>query len=135
MTFAEDIIGVLPFLRTQAESLMVDTCTITRPGDPVTDPDTGDVTPSSTFVYSGPCKVQQTISQASNPTAGSHQFTVLDSRVDLPVSAGPFKVDDVVTITASVLDPQLAGSVFRVVELFHKSMATAQRTRVEQVVA
>lgn len=121
--------------REAAEALMVDACDVMRPGEPVTDPETGEVTPSSTFVYSGPCKVQQTISQASNPTAGSHQFTVLDSRVDFPVSAGPLRVDDVVTMTASVLDPQLVGSVFRVVELFHKSMATAQRTRVEQVVA
>lgn len=133
MTFADDVIGVLPFLRAQAESLMIDTCTVTRPGDPVTDPETGNVTPGSTPVYSGPCKVQQTISQASNPNAGGHAFTVQDSRVDFPVAAGPLMVDDVVTVTASVLDPQLAGSTYRVVELFHKSMATAQRTRVEQV--
>jgi hypothetical protein len=119
--------------RREAEALMIDACTVTRPGESITDPETGEVTPSSTPVYSGPCKVQQTISQASNPTAGSHAFTVQDSRVDFPVSAGPLAVDDVVTITSSVLDPQLVGSVFRVVELFHKSMATAQRTRVEQV--
>ena len=119
--------------RREAEALMVDACDVMRPGEPVTDPETGDVTPSSTFVYSGPCKVQQTISQASNPSAGSHAFTVQDSRVDFPVSAGPLMVDDVVTLTSSVLDPQLVGSTFRVVELFHKSMATAQRTRVEQV--
>lgn len=119
--------------RREAEALMVDSCDVTRPGESVTDPDTGDVTPSSTAVFSGPCKVQQTISQASNPTAGEHSFTVQDSRVDFPVAAGPLKVDDVVTITASVLDPQLVGAEFRVTELFHKSMATAQRTRVEQV--
>jgi len=105
--------------RREAEALMVDTCTIERPGEPVTDAD-GNVTTGTTPVYSGKCKVQQTISQASNPTAGGHQFTVLDSRVDVPVSAGPIAVDDVVTLTGSVLDPQLAGSVFRVVELFHK---------------
>ena len=118
--------------RREAESLMVDACDVMRPGEPVTDPDTGEVTPSMTPVYSGPCKVQQTISQASNPTAGSHQFTIQDSRVDFPVSAGPLMVDDVVIMRASVLDPQLVGAELRVVELFHKSMATAQRTRVEQ---
>ena len=120
--------------RREAEALMVDACTVTRPGEPVTDPDTGDVTPSMTPVYTGPCKVQQTISQASNPEAGGHAFTVQDSRVDFPVTAGPLMVDDVVTVTASVLDPQLVGSVFRVIELFHKSMATAQRTRVSEMV-
>ena len=119
--------------REAAESLMVDACTVTRPGPVVTDPVTGNVTPSSTPAYTGACKVQQTISQASNPTAGGHAFTIQDSRVDVPVSAGPLKVNDVVTITASVLDPQLVGTVFRVVELFHKSMATAQRTRVETI--
>jgi hypothetical protein len=121
--------------RREAEALMVDACDVMRPGDPITDPETGNVTPGSTFVYSGKCKVQQTISQASNPTAGEHSFTVQDSRVDFPVSAGPLQVSDTVTVTASVLDPQLVGREFRVAELFHKSYATAQRTRVEEVVA
>jgi len=114
---------------------MLDECTVTRPGEPVTDPDTGTVTPGSTPVYSGPCKVQQTISQASNPSAGGHQFTVQDVRWDTPVTAGPFLVGDVVTMVASVLDPQLVGRAFRVIETFHKSGATAQRTRVSEVVA
>jgi hypothetical protein len=135
VSFAEDVIGVLPFLRTQAESLMIDACTVRRLGEPATDPDTGNVTPSLTVVYSGPCKVQQTLSQASNPSAGGHQFTVQDVRWDTPVSAGPFMVDDVVTMTSCALDPQLVGRVFRVIETFHKSGATAQRTRVSEVVA
>jgi len=114
---------------------MLDACTVSRPGDPATDPETGNVTPGSTLVYTGPCKVQQTISQASNPSAGGHQFTVQDSRIDFPVDAGPLAVGDVVKITASVLDPQLVGREMRVVELFHKSFATAQRTRVEELIA
>lgn len=121
--------------RLAAESLMLDACTVHRPGAPVMNPDTGAVTASLTLVYTGKCKVQRTVSQASNPTAGGHSFTVQDSRVDFPVSAGPFAVSDVVTVTASTLDPQLVGRVFRVVELFHKSYATAQRTRVSEVVA
>jgi len=121
--------------RREAEALMVDACTVSRPGDPTTDPETGNVTPSSTLVYTGPCKVQQTISQASNPNAGGHAFTVQDSRVDFPVAAGPLLVNDVVIMRVSVLDPQLVGREMRVVELFHKSFATAQRTRVTEVVA
>lgn len=114
---------------------MLDACTVHRLGDPVTDPETGNVTPGSTPVYAGPCKVQQTISQASNPSAGGHSFTVQDSRVDFPVAAGPLLVNDVVTVTSSALDPQLVGRQMRVAELFHKSFATAQRTRVNEVVA
>lgn len=120
--------------RVEAEALMFDSCTVHRPGDPVTDPVSGAVTPSSTLIYSGKCKVQQTIAAASNPTAGGHRYTVQDTRWDTPVSAGPFQLDDVVTVTGAVLDPFLAGRVFRVAEVAHKSAATAQRTRVEEVV-
>jgi hypothetical protein len=121
--------------REAAEALMFDSCVVDRPGAPVTDPDTGAVTPSLSRIYEGKCKVQQTIAQSSNPTAGGHSFTVQSTRWDTPVSAGPFAVNDVVTMTGAVLDPQLVGRVYRVVELFHKSGATAQRVRVEEVSA
>jgi len=121
--------------RRQAEALMFDSCVADRPGPPVTDPDTGAVNPSMARIYEGPCKIQQTIAQSSNPTAGGHSFTVQSTRWDTPVSAGPFAVNDVVTMTGAVLDPQLVGRVYRVVELFHKSGATAQRVRVEEVSA
>ena len=121
--------------RTQAELLMFDSCVVDRPGPVVTDPDTGVVAPSLSRIYEGRCKVQQTIAQSSNPTAGGHSFTVQSTRWDTPVSAGPFAVNDVVTMTGAVLDPQLVGRVYRVVELFHKSGATAQRVRVEEVSA
>ena len=120
--------------RIAAESLMLDTCTVHRPGDPVTDVD-GNVTPSLVLLYTGPCKIQQTLAQSSNPEAGGHQYTVQDTRWDTPVAAGVFAVDDVVTIVEAVLDPQLTGRVFRVTDPFHKTGATAQRTRVEAVAA
>lgn len=121
--------------RSAAESLMVDACTIHRQGELFTDFDTGVVSPVMALVYEGVCKVQQTIAQSSNPSAGGHSFTVQDARVDLPVLAGPFLVGDVVTVAASVLDAQLVSRRFRVVELFHKSFATAQRIRVEEITA
>jgi O-succinylbenzoate synthase len=114
---------------------MVDACEVHRLGVPVTDYLTGQVTASRVLVYSGRCKVQQTISQASNPSSGGHAYTVQDVRWDTPVGSGPFLVDDEVVVTAAVLDPQLVGRVYRVSELFHKSGATAQRVRVEEVVA
>lgn len=121
--------------RAAAEALMVDACVVERPGEAVTDPETGVVTAVMIPVYSGPCKVQQTISQASTPEAGGHSFTVQDVRWDTPVTAGPFLVDDVVTMTASALDPHLPGRVFRVAETFNKSLATSQRARASEVVA
>ena len=135
MSLVHDVLAILPRLRAEAELLMFDACTVDRPGPPVTDPDTGAVTPALSRVYEGKCKVQQTIAQSSSPIAGGHSFTVQNTRWDTPVSAGPFAVDDVVTMTGAVLDPQMMGRVYRVVELFHKSGATAQRVRVEEVVA
>lgn len=120
--------------RREAEALMLDTCTVHRPGELVTDAD-GNVTPSLTLLYTGPCKIQQTLAQSSNPEAGGHQFTVQDTRWDTPVAAGVFEVDDVVTIVGAVLDPQLTGRVYRVTDPFHKTGATAQRTRVSEVTA
>lgn len=114
---------------------MVDACTVGRPGEPVLNEGTGVLSPSLAPVYSGACKFQATISSAANPVSGEHRFTVQDLRFDLPVSAGPLAVNDLVTVTASLLDPQLVGRVYRVAELFHKSFATAQRSRVEEVVA
>ena len=120
--------------RSAAEALMLDACTVHRPGEPFTDDD-GNVTQIPTLLYTGPCKIQQTLAQSSNPEAGGHQYTVQDTRWDAPVAAGVFEVDDVVTIVGAVLDPQLVGRVFRVTEPFHKTGATAQRTRVEEVTA
>lgn len=145
MSFADDITDMLPFLREQAESLMLDTCTVERPGIVVTDPVTGVDSQVLDAIYptpeevaagnSGKCKTQQTISQAASPTSAGHVFTVQDAQLHLPVSAGPVRVDDVVTITASALDPHLVGNIYQVVELYEKSLATSQRLRVKQVTA
>ena len=133
--------------RRHAESLMKDVVVISRPGVPVTDPDTGEVTTSLTDVYAGPCKVQQTISQSGNPEAGEHRFTVQQARLDIPVAVVGVRVGDVAVAsfldTATYPDGSFPGDsvypaavrevTFRVVELFEKSYATAQRLRVEQV--
>ena len=112
---------------------MKDMCEVKRPGASVTDPETGEVTRAGTVVYTGKCRLQQTLAQASNPEAGEHQFTVQGIRWDTPVGAGPFRVGDVVKMTAASLDAQLVGKVYRVAELFNKSYATSQRCRVEEV--
>ena len=133
--------------RRHAESLMKDVVVISRPGAPITDPDTGEVSTSLTDVYAGPCKFQQTIAQSSNPEAGEHRFTVQSARLDIPVSVVGVRVGDVAV--ASFLDTAtypdgtfpsdslypaaVREATFRVVELFEKSYATAQRLRVEQV--
>lgn len=119
--------------RIAAESLMVDTCIIDRPGEPVTDPESGAVTPSYTLVHEGKCKIQQTIAQSASPEAGGAVFTVQDSRLDVPVGVGPVETGDRVRIVSAVLNPALVGNVYRIVETFEKSWQTAQRVRVEEL--
>lgn len=128
--------------RVAAESLMVDSCIIDRPGEPVTDPETGAVSPSYTLVYpilgwetedDGRCKVQQTLAQSSSPEAGGAVFTVQGARLDIPVGVGPVETGDRVRITGSLSSPALVGNVYRVVEIFEKSWQTAQRVRVEEL--
>ena len=133
MSLAGDITAALLDLRVQAESLMFDECDISAPGAQVTDPETGEVTNTATPVYLGKCKFQQTQSQAANPQAGGHQFTVQGTQLHLPVSVGPVAVGQVVRCTNSKFNPALVGNVYRVVEIFEKSMSTAQRLRVEEV--
>lgn len=127
-----------------AESVMFDVCAVARPGETVTDA-AGVVSTEMTPVYPtaaelaagnpGRCKVQQTISQASNPVAGGHIYTVQDARLDFPVSAGPFQVGDVITMHTSLKMPHLVGNIYTVVELYEKSFPSAQRLRAKQVTA
>ena len=120
--------------RRAAERNMKDICTVSRPGTkPVTDPVTGKVSRSSTPVYTGKCRLQQTLAQASTQEAGEHQFTEQGLQWQTPVGSGPFKIGDIITMTASELDSQLVGKTYRVEQLFNKSQATAQRCRVVEV--
>lgn len=133
MSLGSDLTAALPFLQSQAESLMVDSCIVDRPGEAVTDPDSGVVSPSYSPVYEGKCKVQLTASQAGSPEAGGAVFNVQRARVDLPVGVGPIETGDRVRLTAGRFNPALVGNVYRVTELFEKSWPTAQRIPVEEL--
>lgn len=133
MSLAADLSAALPFLQAEAEAMMVDSCIIDRPGEAVTDPETGAVTPSYTPVYEGKCKVQLNAAQAASPEAGEAVFTVQRSRVDLPIGAGPVATGDRVQMTAVRFNPALAGNTYRITELFEKSWPTAQRIPVEEL--
>lgn len=130
--------------RVLAESLMTDTCRIERPGEVVTDPDTGVVSPSFTLVYplpdheaplDGRCKVQQTMAQSSSREAGGGVYTAQDARLDIPVGAGPVAPGDRVTMLTGAYNPALVGNMYRVTDLFEKSLQTAQRLRVEELLS
>jgi len=130
MSLGTDVAGALPFLRAQAESLMLDTCTVC----PVTGVDEATGAPTlGTAVYTGKCKVQTSQAQEANPEAGGATYTVQRYAVHVPVGAFVPVVGHVVTITAAALDAGLVGRKYRVVALLHKTLATAQRLAVEEV--
>jgi Family of unknown function (DUF6093) len=113
-----DIAAALPGLRAQAESLMLDTCTITRAGtgQGVWNETTGSYDPpASTTVYTGPCKVQTRDVQVANPDVAGREAFVVDWTVHLPVVGSEgVRQGDTVTITAAALDAALVGRVFTV---------------------
>lgn len=133
MTLADDVLAALPALRSEAEGLMVETCTASRPGIPFTD-DGGVVITPVVEVYAGRCKIQSATAQAASPVAGGHAFTVERLQVHFPVGAAP-ATGDTVLITASLLDPTLVGLTFRLVEQARGSHRTAARWNVELVTA
>lgn len=120
--------------RRAAEALMVDACVIRAPATfgPM-DPDTGErpETPGA-VAYSGKCKVQTYEAHESTPESGDHVYSVQRASLHIPATVD-IPVGHLATITASVLDPNLVGRVFRVSAVLHKSMATANRLQVDEV--
>ena len=119
--------------RAAAEALMVDSCRITSGGEPVTDPDTGNVTNARTLVYEGKCKVQSKDSATANPEAGGATFTVVSRQVYIPANAAEIHDGYEVEITASLLNSFTVGKVYRVEGFTPDSFDTAFRLPVKEV--
>ena len=112
---------------------MLDQCTITRPGEVVTDPETGNVTNASTEVYAGKCKVQSKDSATSTPDAAGASFTVVSRQVHIPANAADVVDGDVVTITASLLNSFTVGKQYRVEGFTPDTFDTAARLPVKEI--
>lgn len=109
---------------------MVDTCTVTRlPADEwVVDPVTGREVPAEPVeVYAGRCKVQSWEPHETAPDVGGATAVLQRFHVHVPVTAGPFEVGDVITITAAGNQPHLVGNEYRVAGRHEKTWQTAQR--------
>jgi len=120
--------GALGAGRRMAESLMVDSVSVSRPSGAV-DPITGK--PVTTEVYAGRAKVQTYEAFEKQPELGGGTVTVQRYTVHVPVGAYVPLVNDVVTVTAATLDPGLVGRRYVVSGLLHKSFATSYRLLVD----
>lgn len=108
---------------------MRDACTITRTGDPITDPISGDVTRPATTLYTGKCRVQQHQATADRQDIGEDQLLLLRLEVQLPMTVVGLEVGDEITMTASASDPDLPGRAFRIHDLAHATDKTSRRVQ------
>jgi hypothetical protein len=116
-----------------AERLMVDACTITRPGTPSTNDTTAVVTSTPSTIYAGKCRVQQQVPVAKPAEVGQAAIWLQRLELQVPMSVTGVQSDDLVTITAAALDPDLVGRTFHIRELGHKTNMTARRLQIEEV--
>ena len=119
--------------RREAEALMLDSCDVMRPGEPVTDPETGVVTDSTTPVYSGKCKVQSKDSSVATPDVAGASFVVVSRQVHIPAGVADVKNGDVITVTASLLNPFGVGKQYRGEGFTPDSYETAARIPVKEI--
>lgn len=122
--------------RQLAATMLIDEGTITRPGTgPGTiDPGTGDWTPpTSTSVYSGPCRVRRpSTAQEQELVFGDVNTTVSRYTVDLPHDAPLVAVDDVFMLIATN-DPEVLNVAMRVVTVVGKSVLMYRQLGLEAV--
>jgi len=93
---------------------MVDTATITRPGDATFDPNTGLLTPSSATVHSGSCRLRWPTGAEQEVVFGDRVVTRTRALVAFPHDITAGEIGDIVTLTASG-DASAVGRPFRIV--------------------
>jgi hypothetical protein len=130
---AIDIQPLLAAGRAAHEQLLVDTCTISRPGASTLDRSTSVLTPGApTVLYSGPCRLKpQRVPRDED--AGERLTVVARYELALPfgsLATDDLQVGDTVTITASG-DTRLTGRPFAVMAVDFSSTATAWRMTVQ----
>lgn len=127
--------SVLARGRTMAEASMVDTCAIVRITGTTTDPDTGEVSETTSAQYSGPCRLQERGGYPRDiSTAPDQPQLAINRELQLPVStSGSVRAGDRVTITACVNDAGMVGRRMWLRGQPTKSEATARRFSLEEI--
>jgi hypothetical protein len=127
--------GALVDGRAEHERLMIDACTIDRPGTPTLDRATSVLTPgTATVLYAGKCRLKGE-RQARPAEAGEELQMVARYELALPFAAtlaGELRVGDRVTMTASG-DARLIDQVLYVMAVDFGSTATAWRITVQDL--
>lgn len=127
MNLGAEIAAALPELRQQAESMMVDSCTIATATPGAWDEATGTYAQSSVTLYAGPCRVQRSRGSDRSAMPGEAGYVLGDVTVSVPMCAPIVPVGAVVTVTSACADPHLADAQFTILGPHRKSLSTARR--------
>lgn len=103
---------------------MTERCEISRPGDPVVDPLTGQETAPLAPVWSGPCRLRSNQPYEMDREAGEATWTTQRLVLVIPHDAPHVREDDVARV---------GSRVFRVAATHDVTHQTAQRLSVEEV--
>jgi hypothetical protein len=112
--------------------LMVDACTITRQTGETTGAG-GVITPTTSTLYTGKCRVQFKPMQGNGADVGEAYLLLVRREVQLPMTVTGLLEGDRITITASALDPDLVGKVYVVRDVEAKTHLTSRRVTVLEV--
>jgi len=129
-----DAIGaMLPELRAQAESMMVDTVQVIRPTGSTTDSETGVVTTDGTVVYRGKARWKAPRNQAATDEVGTAQVTSTSGELHMPVGPYQPKPGDIATCISCPLNPGQVGAKARLGSRFGGTHVTQYRVPFEEV--
>ncbi len=138
MILGDALTAALPELRQQAESLMVDSCTVTRAtGATTLDPVTLAEVPVFAAVWSGACRIQRSGALSPREVSGAagYEFGIDSVMAQLPIAATGIQRGDVLEVTAvgPVTDPDVLGMKATVQANLAKSHATKRTLICEEV--
>lgn len=109
---------------------MIDAVSIRHPGGTqgAFDPDLGyaPIVPFDPF-YTGKAKVKPQAVQSGEQESAGQILTSLGFTISVPIAVTEARPEDIITCTASVLDPGLVGKEFRVVSPLPGTFLTARR--------
>lgn len=142
MTVAGAAQAELPYLRAEAEALMLDAGTAKRPTGGYVYVDGVEVEATEDLfsvpaTEGGPgCKIQNRNLVARESEVGGRTSVSTRTELHLPVSSAPLTAGDLFTVTTPhALSTVAAGTTYRVTAPVGKTLATARRYEVEQVVS
>jgi len=135
MDLGADIAAALPELRRQAESMMRDECTITRPGAQTWDDAAGAyIGGTPTRLYAGPCRIRRPNVAEREAAAGEADWTLTGAVVSIPVDGTPNDMLGAnVHMDHCAGDPALTGRDLKVTGPHSQTDATARRLRCVEV--